>query len=982
MPANGIKEMINNASLKTKLLAAFLSVVIVPMVLTAIVTERLTAKKLRQEIESGTEQNLEAAWIQYYVRADQMKYGMLQAAELIETAIIKHDKKFITDKMAHWKNKRPYVDVWAVTDKDGRVISRLNSENSGDIFELNGIVKKAMTTGETVISTEVMPRALLQKEGDKLAEDIAIPVELQNRPGEYNPGYPVENDALMVTVVVPVFDGHSTGNVVGAIITGDILNKDNFVTDTLASKIPDSHTTITKNGVRIATNKVAGEGARAIGVPITAGIMAVLNTGKTYTGEIPWIKEPFIGAYSPIKDNKGKVIGTLSVSVPESKFTVHHRSNRISILLITGLSILFAGGTAFFVTRKITHPIEILADRTRDTAADKMELVPVDVTEDTRDEVSMLSRSFNEMIVELKESTREREVHVSEMEKKSQELSVLNDKLIASNQELEVSLEESQSQAEELQSANEELTILNEELEKKSNELFDANMRITQEEEELKKTRDQLQIIYNGIKDYIVLLSPDCTILEVNKAFLEAYNLPEEKVIGKKCYNFVYGCDQIIPECDLRNGGKSLVPHRNRVTTKNNKTLERYVFPVCDSTGRLLHRVEYIRDVTEETILKEQLIQAEKLSSLGEILSGVAHELNNPLTGVIGYCELLIDSESFGDVALKEKLGKINNAALRCKKIIENLLSFARQHKIEKQYVNINDIVKQTLELKAYQLTVDNIEAVTELDATLPYTTVDPYTIQQVFLNIVNNAHLAMKEKGGKHKLTARTEHNEGTIKIYFSDTGPGISETNLKKIFDPFFTTREVGKGTGLGLSISYGIIKEHNGELRVTSRQGEGATFIIELPILSESEVKKAVTASAADIETAGGEKKNILVVDDEESILELIKAIVESMGHNACVASDAKIAMDKIKNKDYDLIISDIRMPNMDGKELYWTLRRSRPELINKILFTTGDSINSETQKFLQDTKVSYIGKPFSTIELRKLIADYFKQDVRTS
>lgn len=982
MPANGIKQKINNASLKTKLLAAFLLVVIVPMLLTAIVTERLTAKKLHQEIENDTEQNLEAAWIQYYVRADQMKFGMLQAAELVETAIIRRDSSFIRNTMAQWKNKRPYVDVWIVVDKEGRVISRLNSENTGDIFELNGVINKALTTGETVISTEVMPNNLLLKEGDKFAEEIAIPVELQNRPGEYNPAYSIENDALMVTVVVPVFDGHGTGNVVGAIITGDILNKDNFVPDTLASKIPDSHTTITKNGVRIATNRVIGEGARAIGVPVTSGIMAILNSGKTYKGEIPGIKEPFIGVYSPIKDNKGKVIGALSVSVPESKFTAHHRSNRISILLITGLSILFAGGTAFFVTRKITHPIEMLAGRARETAKGNMEVVPIDAAENTKDEVSILSKSFNEMIIDLKDRTREREVHLSEMENKTQELSVLNDKLIASNQELEVSLEESQSQAEELQSANEELTILNEELEKKSNELFDANMRITMEEEELKRTRDQLQIIYDGIKDYIVLLSPDCTILEVNKAFLEAYNLPEEKVIGKKFFDFVYGCDQKNPECDMTNGGKSLMPYRNRVTTKDNKVLERYVFPVCDSSGKLLHRVEYIRDVTEETMLKEQLIQAEKLSSLGEILSGVAHELNNPLTGVIGYCELLINADLSGDDAIKEKLGKINNAALRCKRIIENLLSFARQHKIEKQYVNINDIVKQTLELKGYQLTVDNIEIVTELDNRLPYTMVDPYTIQQVFLNIVNNAHLAMKEKGGKHTLTARTEYNEGLLKIYFTDSGPGISEANLKKIFDPFFTTREVGKGTGLGLSISYGIIKEHHGELRVTSRQGEGATFIIELPVLSEADVKKPVMASSSDAEITDGEKKNILVVEDEQSILELIKAIVESMGHNVCTASDAKIAMDKIKTKDYDMIISDIRMPNMDGKELYWTIRRSRPDLIKKILFTTGDSINSETQKFLQDTRVSYIGKPFSTTELKKLIADYFKQDVRTA
>ncbi len=358
----------------------------------------------------------------------------------------------------------------------------------------------------------------------------------------------------------------------------------------------------------------------------------------------------------------------------------------------------------------------------------------------------------------------------------------------------------------------------------------------------------------------------------------------------------------------------------------------------------------------------------------------MAHELNNPLTGVIGYCELLL--ESSGDNALKEKLGKVNNAALRCKKIIENLLSFARQHKIEKQYININDIVKHTLELKSYQLAIDNIDVVTELDSHLPYTMGDSYTLQQVFLNIVNNAHLSMREKGGKNKLTVKSCHNEGVITVYFTDTGIGIHDSNIKKIFDPFFTTREVGKGTGLGLSVSYGIIKEHNGEIYAKNMADGGATFIIELPVIAETEGIKQHLTQPYDLYIENHEKKKVLVIDDEQTILDLVKTVVEGMGLYACTASDGLIAMDKIKEDTYDLIISDIRMPNMDGKEFYRVIRRVRPEMLSRIIFTTGDTINPDTHKFLKESNVPYLEKPFSVASLKRLIADYFKSDARTA
>ena len=162
-------------------------------------------------------------------------------------------------------------------------------------------------------------------------------------------------------------------------------------------------------------------------------------------------------------------------------------------------------------------------------------------------------------------------------------------------------------------------------------------MKIMEEEEELRQTKDKLQLIYDGINDYIFLLDPDCTILEVNKAFLDKYELKEKDVIGKKCFDLLYGCSDVLPECNVKQGANIEIPQRHRTTTKDKRIVERYVFPIRDSKGYLVNRIEYIRDITEETMLREQLAQAEKLTSLGEILSGIAHELNNPLTGVLGY---------------------------------------------------------------------------------------------------------------------------------------------------------------------------------------------------------------------------------------------------------------------------------------------------------------------------------------------------------
>jgi two-component system, NtrC family, sensor kinase len=249
-----------------------------------------------------------------------------------------------------------------------------------------------------------------------------------------------------------------------------------------------------------------------------------------------------------------------------------------------------------------------------------------------------------------------------------------------------------------------------------------------------------------------------------------------------------------------------------------------------------------IFDITERKNLQEQLIQSEKMAAVGQLISGVTHEINNPLTVVMGYAEVLL-SEPNLDKGARKALRAIYDESNRCKKVVQNLLSFARKHSPEREYAYINEVLERTLSLKEYDLRKNSVEVIKNLKTDLPAVMVDPNQIQQVFLNLINNAEQAVTESDGRRQLVIESRVKNGenrinpggeVIEISFNDSGPGISNKNLKKIFDPFFTTKPVGKGTGLGLSVSYGIIKEHGGEIYALSEEGKGAKFIIELPMI----------------------------------------------------------------------------------------------------------------------------------------------------
>jgi PAS domain S-box-containing protein len=252
-----------------------------------------------------------------------------------------------------------------------------------------------------------------------------------------------------------------------------------------------------------------------------------------------------------------------------------------------------------------------------------------------------------------------------------------------------------------------------------------------------------------------------------------------------------------------------------------------------------------LRDVTkdkqmeeEKRSLEEQIQLAGRLAAVGELAAGVAHELNNPIAAIKGFAQFLTARKDL-DESIRKDLDTIFRESQRAAKITQNLLSFARRHEPEKHPVSINDVIENILEMQEHMMKINNIELEMELAPDLPKTMADFHQMQQVFMNIVNNAEQAMIEAHGKGRLLIKTQKSGKMVQITFADDGPGISEENLKRIFDPFFTTKEVGKGTGLGLSICYGLIEAHGGRIYAKSKLGQGATFVVEMPIVSENEL-----------------------------------------------------------------------------------------------------------------------------------------------
>jgi PAS domain S-box-containing protein len=392
----------------------------------------------------------------------------------------------------------------------------------------------------------------------------------------------------------------------------------------------------------------------------------------------------------------------------------------------------------------------------------------------------------------------------------------------------------------------------------------------------------------------------------------------------------------------------------------------------------------FVQELTGWARMDRQLRQAEKLASLGRMISGIAHELNNPLAVVKGYLELILARHELTE-ATRTDLLKVVQESNRAAKLVNKFLTFTREETQQREPVNLNELIRHLIDLRQFEFRHAEVELELDLQPDLPATQANADQMQQILVNLVTNALQAMQPLPPPHRLTLRTTRNNKLILVAVEDNGPGIPDQLGNKIFEPFFTTKGAGTGTGLGLSISHRLMAEHDGRLYYEKSPANGARFVLELPWV---EVLPGKTTAPSKDEASSEPNRedilpaNILVVDDETGIAELLGESLVLLGYSSTLCSFAPKALELIENHDYDLVISDLRMPVMDGRQLYQLAIQKKPALKNRFVFLTGDIVNEDAQSFLQATGNIYMGKPFHLSKVEQVIAQVLQEQAAKS
>lgn len=490
-------------------------------------------------------------------------------------------------------------------------------------------------------------------------------------------------------------------------------------------------------------------------------------------------------------------------------------------------------------------------------------------------------------------------------------------------------------------------------------------------EKALRKADEDWRNSFNSLEEAMLIIDNAYNIENVNNSGLALLGKRKEEVLGEKCYQVIHGEDKPGEYCPFRQTLKSKrVASVERYDESFGKHFSVKSAPIFDEYGEVTKFVYLMSDISQrvkaevkERVLQQELNLTSRLASIGEVAAGITHEINNPLTSVIAFAQMLRQMDVPKDI--DEAVEVINDGANRIAGIVEKLLTFARRNRPDKEYVDINAIVTSVVEIHSYEMRNNNIDFTTHLASDLPWTMANLGQLQQVFLNIIINAEQAMAgaHKGGE--LSIKTDRVDSSIRVSIADDGPGIAKDNIDKLFDPFFTTKDADGGTGLGLSISYGIIKEHGGKIYVESTPGKGATFIVELPIVAETEQPKMAEPSGKEPKKVTGAR--IMVVDDEPHICRALHRLLTQEGHNVETTSSAQVALQRLNTAKYDLILLDIRMPGMNGIELYHHMKEMDPSLQRKVVCITGDVISPRNKAFLDEAGIPCITKPFGVDEL---------------
>ena len=470
----------------------------------------------------------------------------------------------------------------------------------------------------------------------------------------------------------------------------------------------------------------------------------------------------------------------------------------------------------------------------------------------------------------------------------------------------------------------------------------------------------------------------------------------------------------------LARGSEGGVRDELRMAQPMPRILERASRPVLDAAGRKLGRVEIYRDLTAQRVFQSQLLQTEKLSALGQMITGVAHELSNPLTSILGYAQrLLLREDATGRTA---EVRQIFLEAERAGGILRQLLFSAREAPAERRRVALNQVVMRSMELQRFSMAAEKTRFELDLDPALPMVMGDPAQLQQVLMNLLGNARQAIQQQGRGGSIRVRTRQTaEQRVQLTVEDDGPGVPQGILARIFDPFFTTKAAGVGTGLGLSIVLNIVREHGGTVNVLRGAEGGAIFSLEFP-LAEGQVnvfaaapeapakdrgvlhepghgaapvparsstpawsaRGTPTSPAAPMTTSRGAqgKARVLVVEDEPTVARLIADVLQDENFLVEVLLDGREALDRAAQESFDLVICDMKMPGLDGQHFYRRLAETGNPLRHSFLFVTGDVIAPATQAFLERNGLPHLAKPFRVEELTARVHQVLDDSARQS
>jgi two-component system NtrC family sensor kinase len=467
-------------------------------------------------------------------------------------------------------------------------------------------------------------------------------------------------------------------------------------------------------------------------------------------------------------------------------------------------------------------------------------------------------------------------------------------------------------------------------------------------------------------------LSLDGTLLDTNPISLLAIGKELSDVVGKPFWTTPWfspelGTPALVRDCVRRAAaGEMARVTMSELWATGPRTVELAIRPTRDEAGRLDILICEGYDKTALIAAEQKLHQSEKMAALGSLLAGIAHELNNPLAIVVTQAVLLRETGS--DPATIRRAEKIEVAADRCAKIVKSFLAIARQRPVSLAPVDLAEIVRSALDLTAYGLRSSGVAVSVDLPPSLPRVIGDADQLGQLALNLVVNALHALQNTEGSRELRISGWAMPECVRLTFADNGPGVPDTIKSRIYDPFFTTKPVGAGTGIGLSLCQSIVGQHEGSLTLKDTPGGGASFILTLPRATET----AVTSRDVEDEFPGPSLASILIVDDEPEIVNSLREVVAPLSGQVDTAATGTEALRLIRSCRYDVIVSDLRMPDLDGPGLHAALAERGDGHQNRIVFMTGDVLDRRISRFLDETGLPVLEKPFAPSEARRVVA----------